>query len=223
MTYHWDFSFLFRNLDFILAGLWNTLVLSALCVLTGAIVGAGIALMRISSVPPLRWPAIALVELLRNTPPLVQLLWLFYALPILTGVQIDNFSAALLAFSLYTAVFLSEIYRSGIAAVDVGQWEAARAIGMRRRQQLWLIAVPQMLPQMMPAFVNQVIDVVKLTSIAALLPYTEFVYSVKVVADQSYRPLEAYTALAVGFAALLLPVLLLSFWLERRVGQRIRS
>lgn len=219
MNYTWNFNALIQNLPFILTGLINTLQIALIAMGLGLVFGALMALMRNSRILPLRLLIAAIIAVIRNTPPLVQLLWLFYALPILTGIQIGHYMAAIIAFSLYASVFLCEIFRSGIAAVDRGQWEAAAAIGMRRHQQLSLIITPQMLPKMLPALVSQAIDIVKLTSIAALLPFAEFVYSVKIVADQSYRPLEAYTALALGFAVLLLPVVGFAIWLERRLNR----
>lgn len=218
MEYRWNFGFLWDNAGFILTGLGNTFMLAGLCMALGLLAGSVLTLMRIGRLMPLRLLAAGFVGLFRNTPPLVQLLWLYYALPMLTGAQLTSFMAALVAFSLYLAAYLSEIFRSGIAGVDRGQWEAASAIGMRWWGQLRYIIVPQMLPRMLPALVSQSIDAVKLTSIAALLPYMEFVYNVKIVADQNYRPLEAYSALAIGFALILIPLVLAAGWLERRVA-----
>jgi polar amino acid transport system permease protein len=217
MHYVWDFGFIWQNIGFILEGLLNTILLALYTLAIGAVAGMGIVLMRIGKIAVLRWLALGFVEFFRNTPPLVQLLWLYYALPIFTGVQVSAFTAALAAFSLYSAAYVSEIYRSGINAVPRGQWEAASSIGMLWGQQLRLIIVPQMLRQMAPAFTNQLIDTVKLTSIASLLPYMELVYHVKILADQNYRPLEAYTSLALFFALVLIPFLIAARVMERRL------
>lgn len=217
MQYKWDFSFFSNSVDFIVQGLLNTVVLSIYCLAIGAVVGVAIALMRLSRFFLLRWLALAFVEFFRNTPALVQLLWLFYALPILTGIQFGSFVASLIAFSLYTAAYMSEIYRSGIAAVDRGQVEAAKSIGMVNHQQMRFIILPQAIRQMVPALTNQLIDLVKLTSIASMLPYMELVYHVRILADQNFRPLEAYTALAVFFCVFLMPLMIAVFFMERRL------
>ncbi len=218
MHYAWNFDFIRHSLGYILEGLVNTIGLALCSLAIGAVVGMVIALMRLGKLAVLRWLALAFVEFFRNTPPVVQLLWLYYALPILTGVQVGAFTASLVAFSLYTAAYASEIYRSGIESVPRGQWEAASSIGMLRGQQLRLIILPQMARQMVPAFTNQLIDTVKLTSIASLLPYMELVYHVKILADQNYRPLEAYTMLALFFALFLIPLLVAARFMERQLS-----
>ena len=195
MQYKWDFSFLHQNAHFLLNGLGASLLLAAFAVLLGGSCGLAVALGRLHGPRPLRWFFAAFVEFFRNTPALIQLMWLYYAMPLFTGLQPKPFTAAAVAFSLYNAAYMSEIYRSGINAVDRGQWEASSTLGLRYVAQLRLVILPQAVRRMLPAMTSQTIDVFKLTAIASLIAYGELVYNTRVVAENEFRPIEAYTAL----------------------------
>ena len=146
--------------------------------------------------PPAR--ATAYVELFRNTPALIQLLWFYYALPVLTGYQTGPFTAAAVALSLYMGAYSAEIYRSGIESIEHGQWEAGRAIGLTTRQVLARVVLPQAIRRMVPAFTNQAIELVKTTAIASFIAYGELLYHGKLLADIEFRPIEAFTVVAAS-------------------------
>jgi polar amino acid transport system permease protein len=214
--YHWDFGFIAANIPYLLWGMVGTLRLAAATILLGGVIGLLVGLCRGSGVPLLRGVATAYIGLFRNTPALVQLLWLYYALPIVTGMQASPFEAALLAFSLATGAYVAEIVRAGIGAVSRGQWEAATALGLGYVPLMCRVVLPQALRHMVPAFTNQTIDVIKLTAISSMIAYGDIVYHAKILAEQEFRPIEAYTALAVLYSAVLIPLSYAALLIERR-------
>lgn len=215
MIYHWDFSFLIGNWKLLASGLGRTLTLAAACLAAGLTIGIIIGILRIQKNIVLRTIGTCYVGFFRNIPPLVQLFWLFYLLPILIGVQNDRFGAAVLAFSLYSGAYFAEIIRSGIQSIHRGQWEAARAIGMNYTKTMRYIVLPQAIKRLIPPLTNQAIDVVKLTTIASSLAYAELLYQAKLLSENEFRPLEAYTVIGAIFIAMLLILSHLSSRLER--------
>ena len=113
-------------------GLANTLKVTGTALAFGVPLGLALALLRLSPRRALSWPAGFVIEFFRTTPPLVQLFWFFFALPILIHVEMTPFVAAVLTFSIQSAAFFAEVFRGGIVSIEKGQWEAARAIGMNR-------------------------------------------------------------------------------------------
>lgn len=214
--YHWDFGFVASNAGYLLDGLGDMLRLAVASLVLGAMIGLPIGMGRISHRPVIRVAAIGYVGLFRNTPAVVQLLWLYYALPILTGIQASPFAAALLAFSLATAAYVAEIVRSGIESVAGGQWEASKALGLGYFRMMRHVILPQAIRRMMPAFTSQAIDVVKLTAISSMIAYGDLVYHAKTLAEQEFRPIEAYTVLAVLYSAVLIPLSYAALFIERR-------
>ncbi|MDQ2705955.1 MAG: amino acid ABC transporter permease, partial [Pseudomonadota bacterium] len=150
-----DFAFAVSILPALMKGLVITVVATfggfAVALFAGAVVEA----MRRTGIAPLRMAADGYVAFLRCTPLLVQLLWFYYAFPLLVGGSIDNRVAALLTLSLYVGAFYAEIFRGGIVSIDKGQREAAAAIGMSPQQAMTRIILPQALKRMLPSFINQ--------------------------------------------------------------------
>ena len=130
----WNFAPVWANADLLALGLLNTLKVTGAALAFGVPLGLLLALMRLSPRRLLRWPAGAVIEFFRTTPPLVQLFWFFFALPILIGVEMTPYVAAVLTFSIQSAAFFAEVFRGGIVSIERGQWEAARALGMAPRQ-----------------------------------------------------------------------------------------
>ena len=160
------------------------------------------------------------VETIRNTPGLVQLIWVYFALPILTGMQSSAWVAAAVSLSIYTGAYSAEIYRAGISSIELGQWEAARALGFGYRDQMRYVILPQALLRMIPAFGNRAIELAKATTLASTIAFGELLYTAKTIAEDQMRPLETYTAVTVIFTAVLLPVSYFFVWLERRLASR---
>lgn len=219
MSYRWNFGPVWENADVLLRGAFGTLRLFALCAVAGLLLGLLIGLARQSPRAWLRWPATAFVEFFRNTPVLVQILWFYFALPILLPFEISPLAAAALGISLNSAAFTAEIVRGGIASIDRGQWEAARALGMTGNQALRRIVLPQALRRMLPALTNRGIEIFKMSTLASAVAYVELLQQGKLLASLNFNPIETYTVIAAIFFLCLFPLVQATYWLERRLGR----
>ncbi len=220
MDYTWDFQVVIDGLPVLLRGLVLTVELWAVAFVLGLTLGFVVSLGRISGRGWLNGPAIAYVEVFRNTPVLVQLIWFYYAFPIALGHQLTPVTAAILGLTLNTSAYSAEIFRGGIQAVARGQWEAAKALGMTRAATMRRIILPQVLRTMLPAFTNRGIELAKVTSLASLLAVQEIMYQGRLLSSTYYRPLEILTVVALIYFALIWPGSFLSAWFERRLGAR---
>lgn len=219
MAYTWDFNFLLSVGPLLLKGLVNTIKLWAVALSCGLAIGLVMGLCRTAPSAILRGIGTVYVESIRNTPGLVQLIWFYYALPIMTGLQSSAWLAATVSLSLYTGAYSTEIYRAGIASVEAGQWEAARALGFGYGNQMRYVVLPQALMRMIPAFGNRAIELAKATTLASTIAFGELLYTAKTIAEDQLRPLETYTAVTLIFTAILLPLSYACIWLERRVAR----
>jgi len=219
MGYEWDFGVVFRDFDLLLLGLVNTLKVTGLALLFGVPLGLVLALLRLSRHGVIRIPVGIVIEFLRSTPPLVQLFWLFFALPILTGINITPFIASVVTFSLQSSAFFAEVFRGGIVSIEKGQWEAAKAIGMDRGQSMRRVILPQAVKRMIPAFLERVIELMKTTTLVATVSYADLLYEANTIAQATFRPLEVFTVAAAMYFAVLFPVSLFVRRLERRLGR----
>ena len=215
-----DFSEVVLNLDLLLRGLWLTLLLWFLSFGLGLVAGLPIGLARGSPMKGLNWPATGWIEIFRNTPVLIQLVWFYYAFPVLTGLQMSAFTAAALGLTLNTSAYCAEIWRGGIQSLPRGQWEAARAIGMGGSLALRRIILPQALRRMVPAFTNRAIEVGKMTAIASVLSVQDLMYEARLLSANIYRPLEVFTVIALVYFIVIYPITLLSYRLEARLRAR---
>jgi polar amino acid transport system permease protein len=187
-------------------------------VIAGLAIGLFTGILRTTAPRWVTVPLRAYVEVFRCTPLLVQLVWVYYALPVLIGVDLTATMACFLALSLYAGAFYAEIFRGGIEAVDVGQWEAGRAIGMRRGKIFRRIVLPQAVQMMIPSFINQTILQLKNTSLVSVVAVADLLYQGSVITAASYRPLEVYTTVALLYFAVLFPLTLVADRVELRMG-----
>lgn len=222
MNYTWDFSPVFRDAALLLEGLINTLKLSGLSLAGGLLIGLLLALARIWGPRPVAWPAIGVIEFFRNTPPLVHFFWIFYALPIVTGVSLEPLAAAAIALSAQSGAFFAEVYRAGIQSIERGQWEAGKALGMRFAALMRRIVLPQALRRMVAPLTERGFELVKTTALAATLAYGDLLYQAMVITSKSFRPLELYTTVAVIFFLLLFGASLVMRAVEARLARGTR-
>jgi polar amino acid transport system permease protein len=181
------------------------------------VIGLGVGLMRLSRSWFVNAPLIAYIEAFRCTPLLVQIIWFYYAFPVLVGLDIPAAVAGFLVLSLYTGAFYAEIFRGGVLSIERGQWDAARAIGMRRRQVLRTVILPQAVKRMIPPFMNQSIIQLKNTSLVSTIAVSDLLYQGTLITSATYRPLETYTTVAVIYFAVLFPLTLAAQAVERRL------
>jgi polar amino acid transport system permease protein len=238
MHYQWDFPFLLRYAPLFWKGVAVTLAYTAGTILLGLVLGLLIGLGRLGRtswaelrlVPPqrwlisrkfwlfpLQWCLIAFVEAFRCTPLLVQIVWVYYALPVVLGVQIPATVAAIMTLSCYTAAFYAEIFRGGIMSIEPGQWDAARALGLRPWVMMRRVILPQAVRRMIPPFVNQSITQLKNTSLVSTIAVPDLLYNGTMITADTYRPLEVYSVVAVIYFVLLFPSTMLAQWYEKRL------
>ncbi|MEQ9892421.1 amino acid ABC transporter permease [Pectobacterium aroidearum] len=216
MHYQWDFSLVWDNLPVLLKGLGVTLELWLLAGVLGTVQGLVFGLFRVFGKRWLSLPARVFVEIFRNTPVLIQLIWFYYAFPVLVGIQFSTFAAAALALTLYSAAYCTEIFRAGLQSIDHGQWEGAKALGMRQAVILRRVVLPQVLRNMLPALTNRMIELAKVTSLASILAVNELMYQGRLLSSTYYRPLEILTVVALLYFILIWPGSYLAARLERR-------
>jgi polar amino acid transport system permease protein len=169
MNYTWQWGVIWDNWHVFAQGALMTLFLTGSSVGIGLVVGLFLGLARLSSRRWLRVPAAIFIEVFRDTPILVLLLWIFYCLPILTGLKIDIIESAILGLSIHASAYLAEVYRAGIQSVDRGQMESARSLGMSFRQGMQRIVLPQAIRRMIPPFLNVTADFMKASALASVV------------------------------------------------------
>jgi polar amino acid transport system permease protein len=211
MQYQWDFAFLVRYIPLFERGILVTLGYTAVTVFLGLILGLLLGLGRLTKSWLLNIPLVAFIEAFRCTP-----------LPVLLGIQIPATVAGIMTLSCYTGVFYAEIFRGGIISIEQGQWDAARALGLRRWHVMRKVILPQAVRRMIPPFVNQSITQLKNTSLVSTIAVPDLLYNGTLVTADTYRPLEVYTVVALIYFALLFPSTLLAQAYERRLARRPR-
>lgn len=216
MNFSWDMAVTLASFPVLLRGVWVTLQLWIITFPLGLAIGALLGLARTSRYPLVNGLAIAYVEVFRNTPVLIQLIWFYYALPVLTGHQLSAFEASILGLTLNTSAYCTEIYRSGIQSIARGQWEGARAIGMAPWQILRRIIFPQVFKRMLPAFTNRGIELAKMTSLCSVIAVQEIMYQGRLLSAAFYKPLEVLSCVAFIYFVVIYP----GSWLSAKLEQR---
>jgi polar amino acid transport system permease protein len=219
MHYEWSFGFLLQYSRLIAVGTAYTIGFTIATAVTGFAVGCVVAIASLSKVRFISAPLVMLVEVFRCTPVLVQLVWIYYALPVLIGVELSPAVAAFIALSFYGGAFYSEIIRGGIASIEPGQWDAGRALGMRRFELMKRIVMPQALKRMIPPLVNQAVLQLKNTSLLSVLAVPDLLYQGQLITSATYRPLETYTMIAVIYFIILFPMTRVARVLETRLAR----
>jgi len=193
-----------------------TILISLLSLAASSLIGLGTALARRSRFLPLRSASLLYVEVVRGTPLLAQILFLFYVVANAIGLQ-DRIVAGVLILSLFSGAYLAEMIRAGIEAIPSTQLESARAIGFTEFQTYRYVIAPQALRQILPPLAGQFASLIKDSSLLSIIGIGEFTLAAQQVNSATYRTLESYLPLAVGYLALTLPVSLISKMLERHL------
>ena len=217
ITYNWDFSFLWMYRWLLIEGLGFTLLYTVGSIAFGLIIGLLVGLLRLSRNWLVTLPLIAYIEAFRCTPLLVQIIWFYYAFPVLVGVDMPAVAAGMLVLSLYTGAFYAEIFRGGVISIERGQWDAARAIGMRHVEVLRRVILPQAIKRMIPPFLNQSIIQLKNTSLVSTIAISDLLYQGQLITSATYRPLETFTTVAMIYFAILFPLTLFAQGVEYRL------
>jgi len=212
-----DWSVVVEYLPDLLTGAKVTLALTALSLGIGIVVGLALALARISGFKLLSWPAYAYIEFFRTTPPLVQIIWFYFVVPVIIGRELNSFQAAAAALGLNIAAFLAEIFRSGIQGIDATQRDAARVLGLGRVDTYRFVVLPQAFRIVLPPTTTTVMLLLKSTALASAIGTMELMRVGQLVSIETFRPFEVLTAVAVMYFVLTYPIALGARYLERRM------
>ena len=216
MGYHWDFTFLTRYTRLFVTGAEVTVGFTFGTVLLALLLGLLLGLGRLTRSRLLNLPLVSFIELFRCTPLLVQIVWFYYALPIVLGINLPAWFAAGIGLSLYMGAFTTEIVRAGLLSIDSGQWQAASALGLSRLLALRLVIIPQAMRRMVPPLVSQAVLQLKNTALLSIVAVPELMQRSSVIVSDTFRPLEVYSLLAAIYFVLLFPIVMLSKRLEVR-------
>ena len=198
-----DFSFIVEYMPYYFEGIKYTLLISFVAVLFGAVFGSLLFYMKSSNfhiwkIKPLKIIAVAYIEIIRGTPMILQIFIVYAGAEPFFGMDLSALQAAFVAIALNSAAYVSEIVRAGIDAVDKGQMEAARSLGMKKSTAMMLIVVPQAVRNILPAIGNEFVAVIKESSMASVVGVGELMYAAKIVQGSTYRSLEPLIV-AAGF------------------------
>lgn len=197
-------------------GLWATVRICTVAMVCGTVLGIVAGVCLLSRPLMLRWIAAAYVDVIRGTPLLIQLLLIYFALPAI-GIRLSEFWAGVVALSINAGGFIAEGVRGAIGAIDPGQSEAAKSIGMTRGETLRLILLPQAFRAFLPPLTNELISLVKGSAILSVISVYELTRSGQAIIATNFVPVEIYLLLAVYYYVLIRAISIVSRAIERRV------
>ena len=205
------------NLKFLLSGLTTTIFISLISIVISMILGMLVALPSLSKNKFLSYFNIAYVEIVRAVPLLVLILWVYYGLPIMTGISFSPFVSGIIALSISESAFQAEIFRAGINSIKKSQWEAGSSLGLNFFRKLKLVILPQAIKNILPAIGNQFVYVLKMSSLVSIIGIGDLTRKANELVVTTYRPLEIYTFLILEYLILILIVSYLVRKLEKKL------
>lgn len=211
-----DWTIVWDNLDLFLHGAAMSVALTLAAMAMGLPLGLAMAGARMSSVRSVSWTAGAIGDVLRTTPVLLQIYWVFYVVPVMLDMQIGAVTTALLTLGLNVAAYNAEIFRAGIMSIRPGQANAARALGMSRWQVYRRVILPQAIRRVVPSLANIWVSLFKNTSLVSTIAVSELTYVALKIRVDSYRVLEVLTAVAVIYWLLGYPQAKAVDWLHQK-------
>ena len=206
-----------RNLGFLLRGFEFTILLSVVAFVLAVILGLLVALPGLYGSRPFRVLNRFYVEPFRAVPSLVLILWVYYGMPVVLGIELDAFWAGVIALAFSESAFLAEIFRAGIQSVGRGQEEAADAVGLTFGDKLWFVILPQAVRRILPPLGNQFVYMLKMSALVSVIGLEELTRRANELVTSEYRPLEIYTFLILEYLVLIIIVSAGVRWLERKM------
>lgn len=210
-----DFGVVYAYRHLIINGFIVTVELSILAIVTSTLVGLFAGILKTSKYKVISWPISLYIEIFRGSPVLMQLFMVYFGLPYM-GISISIFNATLLVFTLYSGAYIAEIVRGGIQAISKGQYEAAQSIGLSYGQMMRHVILPQALKVILPPLVGWYIGLIKDTSIASIIGYSEVLKQGQDIINITDRPFEIYFTIAALYFLISYPLSLVVSWMERR-------
>ncbi len=212
-----NFSFLGKYSEYYIKGTEITIVLAFFAVLFGTLLGLALTLLRRSKIKPISYIATAYVEFVRGTPLLVQIYIIYIGLPKLIGIDMPDMTVGAVALALNSGAYISEIIRAGIEAVDKGQMEAARSLGMSQRLAMFEIIIPQAFKNILPALGNEFVSIIKESSMVSVIGVAELMYNAGIVRGNTALGLEPVIVAAVIYFILTFTMTRALGYVERRM------
>ena len=207
------------NLKFLLSGLTTTIYISVVSIIISAILGFIVAIPSLAKSKFLTYINIGYVEIVRAVPLLVLILWIYYGLPIMTGISFSPFVSGIIALAISESAFQAEIFRAGINSIKKSQWEAGSSLGLSFFKRLRLVILPQAIKNILPALGNQFVYVLKMSSLVSIIGIGDLTRKANELVVSTYRPLEIYTFLIFEYLILILVVSYFVRKLERKLKQ----
>ena len=207
------------NISFLISGLGFTVSVSIISIFFATLLGLLISIIGLSKLKFVRYINITYIEIIRSVPVLVMILWIYYGLPVLVGINFTAFTAGIIALSICDSPFLAEIFRSGFEAVPKGQNEAGTSLGMRFYERFRLIILPQAIKIILPALGNQFVYMLKMSSLVSIIGLNELTRKANELVVSQYRPLEIYTFLVLEYLVLILVI----SYLVRRMEKKLTN
>jgi His/Glu/Gln/Arg/opine family amino acid ABC transporter permease subunit len=209
-----DFDVILEYWPEFLRGAEATIIYSLLSLSLATVVGLLVAFARISRLAPLAWLARAYVDVVRGTPALVQIFFIYFGMPAL-GVNLSAPVAAVIALAINSGGYLAEIFRAGIVGIEVGQMEASRSVGMSHAQAMRRTILPQAALRVVPPTAGEFTNLIKGTSLLSTISVSELTRVAQQIIGVTFRPIEAYVAIAVIYFLLNAVISQGSIWLEQ--------
>ena len=200
------------NLRFLLSGLTTTIYISLVSIVISMIIGLVVAIPSLAKNKILTYINIFYVEIVRAIPLLVLILWIYYGLPIMTGVSFSPFVSGIIALAISESAFQAEIFRAGINSIKKAQWEAGSSLGLNFFKRLRLVILPQAIKNILPAIGNQFVYVLKMSSLVSIIGIGDLTRKANELVVTTYRPLEIYTFLILEYLVL---ILIVSYFVRR--------
>ncbi|WP_342513530.1 amino acid ABC transporter permease [Sporosarcina sp. FSL K6-1522] len=203
-------------MPYLLQGLYMTVCISVISILISLVIGLVACFMRMSKYAILRYPAAIYVNIIRGTPILIQILFIYFGVPTVLDISLSAFTAGLIAISLNIGAYMTEILRGGIESIGKGQMEAGRSLGFSYAQTMRLIILPQAVRRMIPSFVNQLTHAIKDTSMLSVIGIAELTMVGQSIYAMNFRSFEILSVVAVFYFITIYSVSLISTRMERR-------
>jgi polar amino acid transport system permease protein len=218
-----DFSAVIANWEYLAGGLFTTVQLAVLTIVGSTALGIAVGLARAYGPKLLTIPLAFYVDSMRAIPVLAVLLWIFFGMPILVGINLPTFTVATIALIIHVGAYMSEVVRGGVLSVRPGQMRAALALGMTRSQAVRKVIIPQAAIRMLPPYGSVLTIAIKDTAITTVIAVSDFMHRSEIISSQSLRPFEVFTVAAVVYFLILFPVTRITDAIYRRISYRGRS
>ena len=220
MDMNLNVDLMINSLPLLITGAGITIQITAISVGLGLIIGMFVGIDRISNVKLLRWLAAIYIDFLRGTPLLVQIFLIYFALPVILEQRVDPFIAAITACGINSGAYIAEIFRAGIQAIDEGQMEAGRSLGMTWVQTMRYIIVPQAFKNIVPPLGNEFIALLKDSSLVSVIGFEELTRRGQLIIARTYGSLEIWISVAIIYLVMTLTISRLVAYLEKRLDTK---